>query len=368
MKNKINVAILFGGKSVEHEVSLHSGKNIFNAIDKEKYNPILIGISKTGEWLMSGSPESLINADDPKSIKLNQDSDPVVFVPQGNGRILNLKNIDKSIDIDVVFPILHGTLGEDGSVQGLLKIANVPFVGASVLGSAVGMDKDFMKRLLSDAKIPIGKFVILRSKEETISFQELEREIGVPFFVKPASSGSSVGISKIHNESEYLTGLKKAFNYDSKIVIEEYIKGREIECSVLGNDNPIASIPGEVIPSHEFYSYEAKYIDEKGAKLEIPANLSKEKIAEVQELSIKTFQVLDCQGLARVDFFLKDDGTLIVNEINTIPGFTRISMYPKMWEATGISYTELITRLISLAIERFEKEQELKTNYCDDDS
>lgn len=362
-KKKINIGILFGGKSAEHEVSLQSAKNVFDAIDKEKYNPILIGIDKSGKWLLNNESKFLLNADDPKLIKLNQSSDSVALVPQSAGEISNFTNTSQGLKIDVVFPILHGPFGEDGTVQGLLKLANLPFVGASVLGSAVGMDKDVMKRLLRDAGIPIGKFIVLKSHKPILDFQKIKDEIGLPFFVKPANMGSSVGVSKIHNETEYKSSISKAFDFDTKIIIEEYIKGREIECSVLGNENPIASIPGEVISNHEFYSYDAKYIDEHGAILEIPAKISDHITRQVQELAIKTFQALSCEGLGRVDFFLKDDGEVIVNEINTIPGFTKISMYPKLWEASGISYTELIDRLIQLAIERFDKEQKLKTSY-----
>lgn len=360
---KINVGILFGGKSAEHEVSLQSAKNVFEAIDKEKYNPILIGIDKTGKWLLNSGSDFLLNSNDPKLIKLNSASDSAALVPQSSGQLLNLSKTENNLVIDVVFPILHGPFGEDGTVQGLLKLANIPFVGAGVLGSAVGMDKDVMKRLLRDAGIPIGRFIAIKSDEKLPDFKEIEEKLGVPFFIKPANMGSSVGVSKIHNEAEYLTGVQDAFNYDLKIIIEEYIQGREIECAVLGNSAPIASVPGEVRPTSEFYSYETKYIDENGAVLEIPANLPAEIIKQIQDSAIKTFQALSCEGLGRVDFFLKENGEIIVNEINTIPGFTKISMYPKLFEASGISYSDLIDRLIQLAIERFEKEQSLKTFY-----
>lgn len=364
-KKKINVAILFGGKSAEHEVSLQSAKNVFEAIDKEKYNPILVGIDKKGRWLLNDSSKFLLNADNPRLIKLNQASDSVALVPQSNGKISNLTREENNIQIDVVFPILHGPFGEDGTVQGLLKLANIPFVGASVLGSAVAMDKDVMKRLLRDAGIPIGKYIVFKLDDKIPNYKNIEEKLGTPFFIKPANMGSSVGMSKIHNELEYPEGIRNAFDYDIKIIIEEYIKGREIECSVLGNSNPIASIAGEIISNHEFYSYEAKYIDENGAILEIPAKISNEIKQQIQDLARKTFQAVSCEGLGRVDFFLKGNGEIIVNEINTIPGFTRISMYPKLWEASGISYKELISKLIQLAIERFEKEQKLKTNYIE---
>jgi D-alanine-D-alanine ligase len=264
--------------------------------------------------------------------------------------------------VDVVFPILHGPFGEDGTIQGFLKLADIPFVGPGVLGSAVGMDKDAMKRLLRDAGIPIGKFITVKSHEQAPSFAEIETVLGKPFFIKPANMGSSVGISKVNDEAHYGSAIKDAFQYDIKIIIEEFIPGREIECAVLGNEEPAASVPGEIIPSHEFYSYDAKYLDENGAALEIPAKIDEKTKKRIQELAIKTFHALCCEGLSRVDFFLKEDGEIIVNEINTMPGFTRISMYPKMWEASGITYTELISRLIELAISRHEKEHVLKTS------
>jgi len=269
---------------------------------------------------------------------------------------------------DVIFPILHGPFGEDGTMQGYLKLADIPFVGPGVLGSAVGMDKDVMKRLFREAGIPIGKYLPLKSNEKILSFAQIEKELGSPVFIKPANMGSSVGISKANNEAEYLAALKDAFQYDTKVVIEEFISGREIECAVLGNEEPSASLPGEITPSHDFYSYDAKYIDTQGASLQIPAKLDAETTKRIQEMAIKVFTTLCCEGLSRVDFFLKTDGLsasqpgIIVNEINTMPGFTKVSMYPKMWEASGLSYTDLITRLIELAISRFERDKQLKTS------
>lgn len=362
-KKKINVGILFGGKSAEHEVSLQSAKNVYDAIDKEKYNPILIGIDKTGKWLLNDSSQFLLNANDPKLIKLNTASDSVALVPQSSGKISNLSGNNDSPVIDVIFPILHGPFGEDGTVQGLLKLANIPFVGAGVLGSAVGMDKDIMKRLLRDAGIPICKYIAINVEDKIPDFDYIKNEIGLPCFIKPANLGSSVGVSKVNNEPEYKKAINDAFQYDTKIIIEEFIKGREIECAVLGNHKPIASVPGEIISMHDFYSYEAKYIDENGSALEIPANLPDEITKKIQETAIKTFIALSCEGMGRVDSFLKENGEIIVNEINTIPGFTKISMYPKLWEYSGIPYTELIDRLIQLSIERFNKEQKLKTSY-----
>jgi len=352
--------ILFGGKSAEHEISLLSAKNVYEAIDRTKFDPVLIGIDKTGRWLLNDAAQFLLNHDNPALVKLNPDGKPVTVRPESGGMFY--AESAGSFKLDVVFPILHGPFGEDGTIQGFLKLADIPFIGPGVLGSAVGMDKDIMKRLLRDAQIPIGKFFTLKGNEKIPSFAEIEAGLGAPFFIKPANMGSSVGISKVHNEGEYASAVKDAFKYDTKIIIEEFIPGREIECAVLGNEEPAASVPGEIIPSHEFYSYDAKYLDEKGASFEIPANVDETVKKRVQELAIKVFKTLCCEGLSRVDFFLKKNGELVVNEINTMPGFTRISMYPKLWEASGIGYTELITRLIELAVSRFEKERGLKTS------
>jgi D-alanine-D-alanine ligase len=363
MNKKIRVGILFGGKSAEHEVSLQSAKNVYEALDREKFEPVLIGIDKSGRWLLNNESRFLLNADDPKRIRLNQDSRAIALTPQSRGLISGLDGRRDEGTIDVIFPILHGPFGEDGTVQGLLKLADIPFVGTGVLASAAGMDKDVMKRLLRDGGIPIGKFIALWSYEEPPDYKTAVEKLGFPLFIKPSNMGSSVGVSKAHNEEEYHTGIKEAFLYDRKIILEEFIRGRELECAVLGNEEPAASVPGEVISTHEFYSYDAKYLDENGAALEIPAKLSPSLTAQVRDLAVKTFRALNCEGLSRVDFFLRENGQLLVNEINTMPGFTRISMYPKLWEATGISYTALITRLIELAVSRYEKERNLKTDY-----
>ena len=362
MDKKIKVGIIFGGKSAEHEASLQSAKNVIEALDKEKYEPVLIGINKKGEWFLDDQSKFLLNSGDPKLIKLNNAGPSVSFVPQSDGRITSIDSREPMSTVDVVFPVLHGPFGEDGTIQGLLKLANVPFVGASVLGSAVGMDKDMTKRLLRDAGLPIPKFIAAKENEAP-SFDEVVQILGLPVFIKPANMGSSVGISKVKDENEYKNALTQAFAYDRKIMIEENIDGREIECAVLGNDEPIVSVPGEIIPSHDFYSYEAKYIDEHGANFQIPANLPEETIKTIQALAIKTFKTIGCEGMGRVDFFLKNNGEVLINEINTIPGFTSISMYPKLWAASGIKYSELIDRLIGLAMERFAKEQKLKTSY-----
>ena len=358
---KLRVGILFGGKSAEHEVSLQSAKNIADAIDKNKYEVCLIAIDKAGHWLLPNQAEFLLNTSDPKTIALNTlGNESVALVPQSSGEVTNLSRSGALPAVDVVFPILHGPFGEDGTVQGLLKLAGVPFVGASVLGSAVGMDKDVMKRLLRDAGLPIVKFKVLR-QGEVVDFAAISVELGTPLFIKPANLGSSVGVSKAKNKQEFEEAVAHAFEFDTKIIVEEFVAGRELECAVLGNQNPDASGVGEIIPHHEFYSYDAKYIDEDGASLIIPADIPTEATERLRSLATLVFKTLSCEGLARVDFFYTKEGTLFVNEINTMPGFTNVSMYPRLWGAAGISYTDLITRLIDLALERFAVEQKLKT-------
>jgi len=366
MKKKIKVAILFGGKSAEHEVSLQSAKSVYEALDKNKYEPVLVGIDKQGKWQLQDRAKYLLNETNPKLIALNKRAGECVALVPGeqSKQLLTMEGKGEARGVDVVFPVLHGTFGEDGTMQGLLKLMDLPFVGPSVLGSAIGMDKDAAKRLLHDAGIPIAKFITFRAHEKKdIDFRKVAKQLGLPLFVKPANLGSSVGISKVKDEKSFWRAIDDAFKYDSKILIEEFIKGREIEVAVLGNEHPRASVPGEVVPTHEFYSYEAKYIDENGALLNIPAKLPKPVVKKVQELAVRTFKTLECEGMGRVDFFVTKSGKAYVNEINTIPGFTKISMYPKLWEHSGIKYPDLIDRLITLAMERFEREKKLKTSY-----
>jgi D-alanine-D-alanine ligase len=355
MAKKIRVGIIFGGKSLEHEVSIRSARNVFQLIDKKKYEPIAIGIDKVGTWYLC-RPNFLL-----------EQSDALVTFDQTNRNIIakfdicelfasNIRN-----KIDVVFPVLHGAFGEDGSIQGLFKMAGIPFVGAGVLGSAIGMDKDLMKRLLRDADIPSANFLCITEKK-TPSFAAVVKSLGLPFFIKPANAGSSVGVFKITSAKEYNKNLTAAFKFDNKVLIEEFIEGREIECSVLGNAEPIASVPGEVTTEHDFYSYDAKYVDANGTIPIIPAKIKAAVREKIRKVAIEAYKVLSCEGMARVDFFLRGD-EVIVNELNTIPGFTSISMYPKLWEASGISCTELIDRLIKLALERYATEQKLQSSY-----
>ena len=362
---KINVGILFGGRSAEHEVSLQSAKNVIEAIDREKYDITLIAIDKAGKWYLQDSSRFLVNSHDPKRIALESTEYGVVLVPgEESKQLTNIDCGEFSRDIDVIFPILHGSYGEDGTVQGLLKLTDIPFVGPGVLGSAIGMDKDVAKRLLRDAGIPIAKFLVLYKWQQAgFGFQEVAEQLGVPFFVKPANAGSSVGVSKVRTQEEFKQALDEAFAFDSKILIEEFIEGREVECAILGNHEPVASRVGEIIAQQEFYSYEAKYIDENGALLNIPAHLSSGIEKQIQELAVQVFRVLCCEGMGRVDFFLTPDNRVIVNEINTIPGFTKISMYPKLWEISGVPYRDLIDQLIELALARHAEEKQLRTSY-----
>ncbi|MBV2167435.1 MAG: D-alanine--D-alanine ligase [Bdellovibrio sp.] len=359
------VALIFGGKSAEHEVSLRSAKNVADALDKDSFSPLLIGISKEGSWYRF--PDTAVFS---QVIKLEDQSlpnqaEPVALISfQGTPVLYSLKDHSKT-KIDVAFPILHGTMGEDGTIQGLFKMVQLPFVGCGVWSSAAGMDKEIMKRLFTEAHIPNARYLLLTPFKNT-SYSEVVAQLGSPFFIKPANAGSSVGVHKIKSAEDYEVHLKDAFQFDTKVLAEEFVQGREIECSVMGhNHSPEASLPGEVIPQHEFYSYEAKYLDDNGALLKIPAEISPESLHKLQTLAKKTYQVMGCDGLTRVDFFLKPNGDLFVNEINTIPGFTKISMYPKMWEATGVSYKDLITKLIHFGLEKYRDEQKLKTSYLD---
>src|SRR5207245_7798659 len=368
---KLRVGVLFGGRSGEHEVSLLSAASVVNAIDKEKYEVVPIGITKDGRWLTAAAAEALLQGkphDESKHLRAGDpDATPgaavlasgeAVVVPpepvhpasrslkpfQSDATALR-RAADRAINVDVIFPVLHGTFGEDGTIQGLLELADIPYVGAGVLGSAAGMDKDIMKSLFRASGLPSVKHVtILRGDWEAEAKKAeklVERNLKYPVFVKPANLGSSVGISKAHNRKELGPAIYEAAKFDRKIVIEEGVggkkKAREIECSVLGNDRPQASVPGEIVPGKEFYDYTAKYLDE-GSELVIPAKLSKSQTKKVQELAIRAFQAVDCSGLARVDF-LMDPKTrkIYVNEINTMPGFTAISMYPKLWSSSGVS-------------------------------
>src|SRR3954466_13291046 len=383
---KLRIGVLFGGRSGEHEVSLLSAASVLNAIDRSKYEVVPIGISKEGRWLTSGESQKLLKGDhqpeNPRHLRAGDPEatlgaavlargDSVMVPPEpSSGRhslvpfesgAVSQNTAHQPIDVDVIFPVLHGTFGEDGTIQGLLELAGIPYVGAGVLGSAAGMDKDVMKRLFTAAGLPIVKHVtVLRGaweKEPKKAKKQIESKLKYPVFVKPANLGSSVGISKVREAKELGPAMDLAASYDRKIVIEQGVggkkkKAREIECSVLGNDDPKASVPGEIVPMKEFYDYAAKYLDE-GSELVIPAKLSRGLTKQVRQMAIDAFKAVDCAGLARVDFLLDPvSDKVYLNEINTMPGFTAISMYPKLWAASGVEYPKLIDQLIELALER----------------
>ncbi|MBG6243929.1 D-alanine--D-alanine ligase [Candidatus Symbiopectobacterium sp. 'North America'] len=361
---KLRVGIIFGGKSAEHEVSLQSAKNIIDAIDKAKFDVTLLGIDKQGAWHINDASNYLLNAENPALIALNRSNKSVALIPgQTQQQVIESQSAHALTQLDVIFPIVHGTLGEDGSLQGLLRMANIPFVGSSVLGSAVSMDKDVTKRLLRDTGLLVASFVTLnRANRQHHSFASVSNTLGLPLFIKPANQGSSVGVSKVRNQAEFQQAVELAFQFDHKVLVEAAIVGREIECAVLGNDHPKASVCGEIVLSDEFYSYDTKYINEQGALVRAPADLTPEINEKIQRIALQAFQALECQGMARVDVFLTPDDEVIINEVNTLPGFTNISMYPKLWQASGLSYTDLITALIELALERQENDRALASS------
>jgi len=356
--SKVRIGLVFGGKSGEHEVSIRSAKSIYDALNRDTYDVTLMGIDKVGGWHVIEEEKLLAGI---RQIETGDNTQAIVS-PQKPGRLL--PHGEEMEQVDVYFPIVHGTYGEDGTVQGMCELMNAAYVGAGVLGSAVGMDKEIMKRLWVQAGLPVADWVALKSHEITDNnLRRAAKRLRYPVFVKPANLGSSVGISKAHTFNELETAAKKAALYDTKILIEAAVSGRELECSVLGNENPIASVPGEVKPMHEFYDYEAKYIDEHGAELSIPAALTKKQTAAVRKLAVSAYKAVECEGMGRVDMFLKENGDLVLLEINTLPGFTSISMYPKLWEASGVAYPDLLDRLIQLALERKAKKDALVRSY-----
>jgi D-alanine-D-alanine ligase len=364
---KLRVGVVFGGKSAEHEVSLQSAKNIVEAMDKTRFEVVLLGIDKQGQWHINDANSYLLNAQDPARIALRPSEITLAQIPgKPSEQLINAESGQPLPAIDVIFPIVHGTLGEDGSLQGMLRMANLPFVGSDVLSSAACMDKDVTKRLLRDAGLAIAPFVTLtRANRNTFTFADVKEKLGLPLFVKPANQGSSVGVSKVKTEEQYQQAVALAFEFDSKVVVETGINGREIECAVLGNDEPQASTCGEIVLNSEFYAYDTKYIDDNGAKVVVPAAIDPAVNDKIRQTAIEAYQALGCSGMARVDVFLTADNDVIINEINTLPGFTNISMYPKLWQASGLDYTSLITRLIELALERHQANAALKTTMND---
>lgn len=356
-----NIAIIFGGHSSEHEVSINSARNIFKAMDKTKFNPVLIGVSKQGTWY-SINEKDFETLEAINDNKMAQEQTVTLIRAQSKVFALNLQSQQRQA-LDCAFAIIHGTNGEDGTMQGHLKILGLPFVGCGVMSSAIAMDKEVMKIVMTAAGIPNSRWAVLKSYE-TPDFDKISKQLGLPFFIKPANAGSSVGVHKIKSKEDFAVKIKDAFKYDHKVLAEEFIDGREVECSVMGlNQKPEAAMPGELVVKHEFYSYEAKYLDPNGAEIVIPAKLTAEQIEQVRQLAVKTYQALYCDGLTRVDFFMKKDGSLMVNEINTLPGFTKISMYPMMWQAKGVQYSDLITKLIQLAFDKNDFDNQLNLDF-----
>lgn len=360
MGKKVRVGLLFGGRSPEHPISIRSARSVVAALDRDRFSPVLIGIDPTGRWHQ---------VDEQVFRRLEERTDEQgtnEIVPTSLRSIANAENsrADDPTAVDVVFPILHGAFGEDGTIQGMLEMLELPYVGAGVLGSAVGMDKDVQKRLLREAGITVVPFVTVTERWWERAPREVAdaaAKLGFPLFVKPANLGSSVGVHRVPGPAELEAAITDALSYDPKILIEKGVDAREIECSVLGNEQPQASLPGEIVAGSDFYSYDEKYSNSSSSALRIPAPLSEEMTARVRAVAVHAFEVLECSGMARVDFFLeRDSERLYLNEINTIPGFTSISMYPKMWEATGLSYRDLITRLIELAFERHATRERLR--------
>ncbi|HEY8343980.1 MAG TPA: D-alanine--D-alanine ligase [Bacillota bacterium] len=359
------LALIYGGQSGEHEVSVLSAASVMAALDRSKFEVLPIGITRDGQWIPGLSPQSLVQSKDLQVKPIGEQEAEIDYGIVSNPAGVLLGRL--KAEVDLVFPLLHGPMGEDGSIQGLLELAGIPYIGGGILASAVGMDKALMKKVFQMEGLPVGDYLVYlrwewrEAPREIVA--EIEEKLGYPCFVKPANMGSSVGISKARCREELQSAMEKAAMYDRKLVIEAFLEGREIECSVLGNDRPKASLPGEIVSSADFYDYEAKYLLNQ-SKLLIPAPLSPEKTKEIQDLAIKAFKAIDCSGLARVDFFvLNRDERVVVNEINTMPGFTQISMFAKMWEATGISYQRLLEELVDLALERYAEKKEIKKTW-----
>lgn len=353
---KLKLAILFGGKSAEHEVSVRSAQSIYREINKAMYELYLVLIDKQGLWW-------LVQGDDLEHPASQQS---VALIPSGQGAVLlDLETAKPLVTLDVAFPMLHGSFGEDGTIQGLFKMMDLPFVGTGVLASSACMDKDICKRLLREAGLNVAPgIVITPALMSETNYAAIVAQVGSPFFVKPANAGSSVGVHKVKNETDFEVAMQDAFQYDQKVLIEMFIRGREVECAVLGNaGEPMASVVGEIIPQTEFYSYESKYVHADGALLKAPAELTAHEAELIRSSAIKAFKTVNGEGLSRVDFFLTAEGKAIVNEINTLPGFTSISMYPKLWELTGIPNAQLIDQLIDLALQRAGTERKYKTNF-----
>lgn len=372
---KIRVAVLYGGRSGEHEVSLQSAASVVKNLDQERFEIVPIGIDKQGQWLLNDLNQLRLNSVE-KSLPVRTDDHEPLSSPNHLAVRVNHQSNNVKVEgrfFDVVFPVMHGTLCEDGTVQGMLELMDVAYVGAGVLSSALGMDKDVSKRLVAAAGLKVPAYIVIKQgawQSDAAYYENLiAKQFGYPVFVKPANTGSSVGVHKVNEPKDLIPAVADAFLYDVKILVEKAVAAREIELSVLENPRhgaaPLVSIPGEIVPKLEFYSYAAKYLDENGAELLIPAPLMPDQIKQAQELAKQVFEILDCEGMARVDLFLdKNTGEFIFNEINTIPGFTQISMYPKLWEASGLSYQDLLSKLIELALARYERKRALKREWA----
>ena len=346
MSKKKKVVILFGGRSVEHGVSVNSARNIFEHINKERFEPVTIGITKAGQWFLTSGVTKDIGQGKALGLILDAQSPGFILVSSGD-----------RMKADVIFPVLHGTDGEDGSIQGLIKAMDIPMVGTGVLGSAISMNKIIAKRLLMDAGLPVTNFVSFHyTEKDQIDFKTIKKNLGIPFMVKSASLGSSVGVNKVKNEASFKKAVEDSFRYDESILMEEFISGREIECAVLGNNPPEASYPGEIVinSKYDFYTFDAKYVDPEAVRIHVPAKIDAKIAEKVRDISVKAYQTLCCEDFARVDLFLTDQGKIYINEINTIPGFTNSSMFPMMWKERGTGFTELISRLLDLAQERYD--------------
>lgn len=355
MSKKKKVAILYGGRSVEHGVSINSARNIFEHLDKSQFEPVPIGISTTGQWFLTSGVSKDMTQGKPLGLML----DPA------NAGFMLLSSGDR-FKTDIIFPVLHGTDGEDGSIQGLIKAMDIPMVGTSVLGSSMAMNKIVAKRLLKEAGLPVTDFMTFRYDEkDKISFTAISKKLGLPFMVKSASLGSSVGVSKVKTKKDFTAAVEEAFRYDQEMIAEEYITGREIECAVLGNYPPEASYPGEVVISkkYEFYTFDAKYVDPDAVRIDVPAKLTKPVAEKIRKASVKAFEALHCEDFSRIDLFLDKKGKIYINEINTIPGFTNSSMYPVMWKERGVGFSELITRLLNLAQERYDRSKRIERGF-----
>lgn len=355
MAKKTKVAILYGGRSVEHAVSVNSARNIYEYLNKTLFEPVPIGISKSGQWFLTEGVSKDISKGKPLALSLNP----------SNPLLIELKSGEK-FKADIIFPVLHGTDGEDGSIQGLIKAMDLPMVGTGVLGSSLSMNKIVAKRLLREAGLPVTDFLTFRfDQKDKISFTRIVKKLGLPFMIKSASLGSSVGVTKVKSRKDFKTAVEEAFKYDDEMLAEEYVTGREIECALLGNYPAEASYPGEIVISkkYEFYTFDAKYVDPDAVRIDVPAKLTKAVAEQIRKVSVKAYEVLHCEDFSRIDLFLDKKGNIYINEINTIPGFTNSSMYPMMWKERGIGFSDLITRLLNLAQERYNRSKRIERDF-----